>query len=528
MMKNLNTKASYPLNEDISHQLELMLANPDFAATPQQTALLQYVVNQTLAGNADRIKGYTVATEVFGRRSDFDQNVDPIVSIQASRLRQALKRYYKTAGKNDPVRIHIPKGTYVPVFDKQIIGDRTPAAERASATRATTAWPSIVVRPLTNLTADPEDNYLSIGLATELAHALSHYREIRVREKHHRDQKSIPPVTDMDFIIDGNVRRDPVGIKVAIRLCDAKRCVQIWSGKYQGDLEAAKMTSFQEEVAAEVAVRVAGDDAIITRLLANKSKGEPVHQLTTYEAMVRFWESTTLLTPQSMVRAIRALEHAVVHEPENGQTWSMLAAQYANNYGMELIDLPTPLEKAVECAQKGISLDPTNRRARMIMAYVRFMEGRLQEARYEAETAYHLCANSLLVLDSIGWVMALAGGWERGVDWIEKAIKLNPYYRPWIRHAVCINWFRVKDYQKAYREALHFMVPNLFWEPLLKASACGHLGELEAGQACVRTLLELKPDFAQRGRMLIRRYVKFEDIVERIIQGLDAVGVAVR
>jgi adenylate cyclase len=212
------------------------------------------------------------------------------------------------------------------------------------------------------------------------------------------------------------------------------------------------MISFQEDVAAEVAVRVAGDDAVITRHLAGISPKKAASELTTYEAMLRFWESATLLTPQSMVRAIQALEHAVAHEPDYGQVWSMLAAQYANNYGLELVDLPTPLEKAAEFAQKGVSLDLTNRRARMILAYVRLMENKLQEARYEAETAYHLCPNSLMVLDTIGWVMALAGGWERGVNWIEKAIKLNPYYRPWVRHAVCFNWFRVGNYEKAYQD----------------------------------------------------------------------------
>jgi hypothetical protein len=70
-------------------------------------------------------------------------------------------------------------------------------------------------------------------------------------------------------------------------------------------------------------------------------------------------------------------------------------------------------------------------------------------------------------------------------------------------------------------------MPKLFWDPLLKAAACGHLGRIEEGQACVRALLALKPDFAQRGRILIGRYVKFEDIVERVIEGLDAVGIAV-
>jgi adenylate cyclase len=439
-----------------------------------------------------------------------------------------LALYYETAGKNDPIRIVIPKGGYVPAFNEQLPSDQPIAAEQAAAVGFMAAWPTILVRPLANLTANPEDNYLSIGLTAELAHALGHYREIQVLEALHRDQKSPPPEADIDFIIDGNVRRDPAGVKVAIRLCDAKKCIQIWSGKYQGDLEAAEMISFQEDVAAEVAVRVAGDSAVITRHFADRFRNKAAPGITTYEAMLRFWESATLLTPQSMVRAIQALEHAVAHEPDYGQVWSMLAAQYANNYGLELVDLPTPLEKAAEYAQRGVSLDPTNRRARMILAYVRLMENKLQEARSEAETAYHLCPHSLMVLDTIGWVMALAGDWERGVNWIKKAIKLNPYYRPWVRHAVCFNWLRVGNYEKVYRETLHFMMPELFWEPLLKASACGHLGRIEEGQTCVSALLALKPDFAQRGRILIGRFVKFEDIVDRITEGLNAVGTEVR
>ncbi len=513
-------------DEHIFRQLERMLDSPDFSATPQQIALLEYVVKQTLAGNAGSIKGYTVATEVFGRRSDFDQSIDPIVSIQAARLRRALKRYYETAGKNDPVRIDIPKGTYVPTFTELLPpADQHITIAQAKPVDVIATWPTIVVQPLTNLTDDPEDNYLSIGLTTELAHALSHYREIRVLEALHRDQRSATaPAMDCDFIIDGHVRRDPEGVKVAVRLCDAKKCIQIWSGKYQGDFEAAKMVSFQENVAAEVAVRVAGDDAVITRHFADLFRDNVPPALATYDAMLRFWESASQLTPQSMVRAIQALEHAVVRDPDYGQTWSMLAAQYANNYGLELINHPTPLEKAAQYAQKGVSLDPTNRRARMILAYVRFMENKLEEARYEAETAYHLCPNSLMVLDTIGWEMALAGGWERGINWIKKAIKLNPYHRSWVRHAVCINWFRLGDYQKAYQESLHFMMPDLFWDPLLKAAACGHLERIEEGQTAIQSLLALKPDFARRGRILIGRYIKYEDIANRTIDGLGKLG----
>jgi TolB-like protein len=504
-----------------------MLASPDLNATPQQSALLKYVVNQTLAGNADRIKGYTVATEVFGRRSDFDQSIDPIVSIQAARLRRAMDRYYLTAGKHDPIRIDIPKGTYIPTFSEQLPSDQHLAGEQAAPVSVKETWPTVLIRPLANLTDNPEDNYLAIGLTAELAHALGHYREIRILEAPHRDPESAPSETDIDFIINGNVRRDPAGVKVTVRLCDTKKCFQIWSGNYLEDLEAAKMISFEENVAAEIAVRVAGDNAAISKYLAGESRNKVAPALATYEAMLRYWESDTLRTPQSMVRAIQALEHAVAHYPYYGQTWSMLAAQYADNYGLEIVDLATPREKAVTFAQRGVSLDPTNRRARAILAYVRLMENKLQEAQYEAETAYHLCPDSLMVLDAIGWVMALAGEWERGVDWIKKAIKLNPYYRPWVRHPLCLNWFRVGNYEKAYRETLNLMMPQCYWDQLLKASACGHLGRIEEGQACVRALLALKPDFVQRGRILIGRYIKFEDIVDRIIEGLNAVGIKI-
>jgi adenylate cyclase len=344
----------------------------------------------------------------------------------------------------------------------------------------------------------------------------------------HRDQKSPPPEADIDFIIDGNVRRDPAGVKVTIRLSDVRTGLQIWSGKYQGDLETAEMISFQEDVAAEVAVRMAGGNAVIPRHLSGLSRNKIVPDLTTYEAMLRYWEYDTLRTRQSYMRAIRALEHAVAHEPDRGQTWSMLASLYADNYGLEMVDLPTALEKAAEFAQRGASLDPTNRRARAILAYVRLLENKLPEARGQAEEAVNLYSCSLMYLDVIGWLMSLAGEWERGLNYIKKAMQLNPYYRPWVHHAVCFNWFRVGNYEKAYRETLNFKMPECHWDPLLKASACGHLGKIEEGQACVRALLALKPDFAQRGRILIGRYVKFEDIVDRIAEGLGKLGMNIK
>jgi len=81
--------------------------------------LLSYLINRTLAGEESQIKGYSIAIDVFGRPEDFDPQSDSIVRVQAGRLRKALALYYHTDGQNNPVRIELPVGRYIPVFSRR-------------------------------------------------------------------------------------------------------------------------------------------------------------------------------------------------------------------------------------------------------------------------------------------------------------------------------------------------------------------------------------------------------------------------
>lgn len=104
--------------DEIRAELERVLASDIFRAAPQLTAFLSYVVEQTLAGRAGELKGYTIAVEAFGRSPDFDPQTDPIVRVEAGRLRKALNLYFAADGVADPVRISVPVGAYVPVFER--------------------------------------------------------------------------------------------------------------------------------------------------------------------------------------------------------------------------------------------------------------------------------------------------------------------------------------------------------------------------------------------------------------------------
>src|SRR2546421_4037016 len=105
-----------PNADEVRAALGHMAASEAFRGSPQLVAFLRYVVEATLRGEQDRIKGYTIAVEALGRGDDFDPQDDPIVRVEATRLRRAIHRYYENGGRDDAVQIDLPLGSYVPVF----------------------------------------------------------------------------------------------------------------------------------------------------------------------------------------------------------------------------------------------------------------------------------------------------------------------------------------------------------------------------------------------------------------------------
>ncbi|QCO03659.1 hypothetical protein D3867_16610 (plasmid) [Azospirillum argentinense] len=90
------------------------MASDHFDASDRNRRFLRYVVEECLDGRAQQIKAYCIAVSVFNREPSFDPQSDPIVRLEAGRLRRSLEHYYLTAGREDPIRIVVPKGGYAP------------------------------------------------------------------------------------------------------------------------------------------------------------------------------------------------------------------------------------------------------------------------------------------------------------------------------------------------------------------------------------------------------------------------------
>ncbi|WP_049731284.1 hypothetical protein [Rhizobium ecuadorense] len=102
--------------ENVRAQLDRILASPEFLAPERGRRFLQYIVEEALEGHGDQLKAFTIAQAVFGRDASFDAQNDPVVRIEAGRIRRALERYYLVCGSSDPIEITIPKGGYAPHF----------------------------------------------------------------------------------------------------------------------------------------------------------------------------------------------------------------------------------------------------------------------------------------------------------------------------------------------------------------------------------------------------------------------------
>lgn len=161
-----------PTAHAILTRLEAILAWPDLRLSERNRRFLSFVVRETVAGQAERIKAYTIGVDVFGRDESFDPGTDPIVRIEATRIRSALAAYYDGPGVCEPVRISIPPGSYVAAFSWSGV----PAEASTPPSRApASGHPAIVViqdhSPQSDAEAALRGELLSEALMRYLARA---------------------------------------------------------------------------------------------------------------------------------------------------------------------------------------------------------------------------------------------------------------------------------------------------------------------------------------------------------------------
>lgn len=512
----------------IREELGRILASPDFQGSAMLRHMLRFVVEKALGGCTQEIKGYTIATQALGRKANFDGNKDPIVRILGGRLRRALEHYYLTHGARDSIRIDIPRGTYIPTFQNGC----QEAIKAAETAVMLPTGPTVAVLPLLNLSGDPQQEYFTDGLGEELTSELARYQDLQViafqstrfYKGREADVREIGQDLKVRFLVAGSVRQAGGTIKINLQVIDALTGSRLWGEQFCRELKADSIIALQEEIARQVVGKIGSLYGVIFRTLSQEARRKPPESLETYEAFLRFHHHVTVLNGQTFAETLKVLEQAVKREPESGLSWSLLSFLYGQSYSLQLAPLESPLEQALVAARKGTALEPENQIARAATAQVYFFRNERELFLPEAEIALALNPNAPAPIGFLGWLLAFYGEWERGLAILEKGKALNPHYPGWFHMAPCFYYFLQKRCNKAYQEAQQLQMPQLFWDPLLRAASLGHLGKSSEAAQALAELLTLKPDFPQQARFLIGCYAKFDYLIDTILEGLRLAG----
>jgi tetratricopeptide (TPR) repeat protein len=509
-------EASVPQGEEhqaIRAALDELLRWPELARSPQLARFLRYVVDAKLAGNEQAIKAYAIAVDVFGRPADFDPQGDPIVRVQARRLRVLLDRFYLSPAARGPVRIRLPVGRYVPEFEPFVpqrrasdamTGPPTPApsppaaggGKRRRVRRGRVAavfgspmtWvvllvlvlgltmfevisrlappagpplprqPLIAVLPFVNTTGEPELDGMAEALTAALRRDLSAFPDIDVV-----DAGSVDPAPEA-IEVGGRLALGGGGLSIVATLARPEGGAPAWTTEIGGMNRDANTGA----TAAGAARLVAGRLAAYRGPIQAPGRAWLLRQARLEDAPSRY---TCLLRFRQAGENEQLLESGVVTEcfdrvlrrnPKDAvaqATRGWVAVLDLERLATRPVDQPA-FAAAVDRIAQAAARAPQN-------AFVQSLEARALAAERQYDVALPLFISALArdpadldVRAAYGIALAGSGNWTQGAVEARDALTSAPFPPPWYFQVPMLDAYRQGRWNAAIAAAQSYSPAN--------------------------------------------------------------------
>jgi len=570
--------------DGVREQLGCILASPEFQASDRRKAFLSHIVEEALAGRADRLKGYSIGLAVFGRDETFDPQTDSVVRLEAGRLRRDLERYYLTEGRDDPILIEVPKGAYVPVFTarspetvraptlpvwprrmahhpRAAIGAAAVAAfaavavptwylaagtgetqrvgnARGSAALAMPRGASVAVIPFTNLSGDPDQAYFADGVFEQIVTDLTRFKGMHVvspgSTRKYRDQsldhRDLRNDLGVDYYLAGGVRRAEGRVRITVRLVETNRGRVVWAEGFDRELAPDKILEIQEEISRQVASSVGSGYGAIARTDLASARGKPPTSMDAYDCVLNYYHYDASGLAEDHAETRDCLEQTVEVDPGYGEAWALLSTIYADEHRFGFNprpDMYVASDKALEAAKRAVAVNRNSATARIMLADAYFNVHDLENFRREGERALRLNPNNPYLVSNYGLRLALMGEWERGLSLMRKAIAMNPDHTGWYRIPFVLYHYERKEYAQALSQVRRIDMPDFYWSHMTAAMTLGQLGPEREARASLDRLLALKPNFGQQVFATLRIWNIPQPLIDHVEEGLRKAGLVI-
>jgi TolB-like protein/Flp pilus assembly protein TadD len=445
----------------VSQQLDRILSSTTFRQVDRLRRFLKFVVLESIAGRQDELKEYVVGIQVFGKETSFDPRSDPVVRVQARRLRARLVRYYVEEGQGDEVLIDLPKGGYSPVFARRDVA----VPRRRSLSTAVVNRNTACVIAFADHSAEANLEYFCKGLREEIIHRLSGLTSLRVLAWdafEANDSGAVQPGrSEAAVIVTGSVRSSADKLRVTAQFLDGTTGCYLWSALIDGS--TTDVFSLQERVAAAVADKLGSQ---LVDLSTPGHRGPGTVNLAAYNLYLQGRYHLSQRTEEGLRKAVEFFEKSLAEDAEYGRAHAGLSDAYALLAHYGVLGPADVWTKVASTAASAVMLDATSAEAHTSLAHAKATQdwdwegaeqafrramaldpryataphwysttvlvptGRLDEAVSRMLLAQSLDPVSTIIARDVAMMYYYKREFDLALEQCDNAIELNPHFPP--------------------------------------------------------------------------------------------------
>lgn len=434
---------------------------------------------------------------------------------------------FEDLGEKPLKNISRPVRVYRVLVDGLARGQGEPAGSPARATKAPVVKPSIAVLPFSNMSGDPEQEFFADGLTEDILTELSRRRELFVISRTssfvYKGQaghlREIAQKLGARYLVEGSVRKAGDRVRISVQLIDTASDTHIWAERYDRKLD--DIFALQDEITSSIVATLPGRLEAAQQDQVVRAKPS---SLAAYECVLAAKVLHHRSNREDNAEALKLIERALELDPDyaHAHAWRGCILGQAWGYGWVEEKEAVFNEVAFEL-KRAVALDDNDADVHRILAAVAIVQNDMARARYHQDRALSLNPNYDLVVVQMGELFTWLGQSQEGVDWIRRAMKLNPHHPARFWSHLGKAYFVGRQYAQAIEAFMHLATVDASQHAFL-AACYGWLGDGTAASAHAGRIRELDPAFTLPAFLATMHYATESDL-EHLKEGLLKAGV---